>query len=87
LQHRAQCEISSKCRCEVYLEGAPELILEIAGSSVSYDVHDTLEVYRRHGVREYLENVKQSTKIIDKTVKGDLILKLVRKNYIKRFSG
>lgn len=37
-----------------YLEGAPELIVEIAGSSASYDLHDKLEVYRRHGVREYL---------------------------------
>jgi Uma2 family endonuclease len=37
-----------------YVEGAPELIAEIAGSSVSYDVHDKLQVYRRNGVREYL---------------------------------
>jgi len=37
-----------------YLEGAPELIVEIAGSSASYDLHDKLQVYRRHGVREYL---------------------------------
>ena len=37
-----------------YVEGAPELIVEIAGSSVSYDVHDKLQVYRRNGVREYL---------------------------------
>jgi len=37
-----------------YLEGAPELIVEIAGSSVSYDLHDKLQVYRRHGVPEYL---------------------------------
>lgn len=37
-----------------YVEGAPELIVEIAGSSVSYDVHDKMQVYRRNGVREYL---------------------------------
>lgn len=37
-----------------YLEGAPELIVEIASSSASYDVHDKLQVYRRNGVREYL---------------------------------
>jgi Uma2 family endonuclease len=37
-----------------YVEGAPELIVEIAGSSASYDVHDKLQVYRRNGVREYL---------------------------------
>ncbi|NBD17468.1 MAG: Uma2 family endonuclease [Cyanobacteria bacterium] len=37
-----------------YLEGAPELIVEIASSSASYDIHDKLQVYRRNGVREYL---------------------------------
>lgn len=37
-----------------YIEGAPELIVEIAGSTVSYDLHDKLQVYRRHGVKEYL---------------------------------
>ncbi len=37
-----------------YIEGAPELIVEIAASSVSYDLHDKLEAYRRNGVQEYL---------------------------------
>lgn len=37
-----------------YIEGAPELIVEIAASSVSYDLHDKLNVYRRHQVLEYL---------------------------------
>ncbi len=37
-----------------YLEGAPELIVEIAASSVSYDLHDKMQVYRRNGVQEYL---------------------------------
>ena len=37
-----------------YIEGAPELIVEIAASSASYDLHDKLRVYRRNGVREYL---------------------------------
>jgi Uma2 family endonuclease len=36
------------------LEGAPELVAEVASSSVSYDLHAKLHVYRRHGVREYL---------------------------------
>ncbi|NEO36188.1 MAG: Uma2 family endonuclease [Moorea sp. SIOASIH] len=34
--------------------GAPELIVEIAASSASYDLHDKLRAYRRNGVREYL---------------------------------
>lgn len=37
-----------------YVEGAPELIVEIASSSASYDLHDKLKVYRRNGVREYI---------------------------------
>jgi Uma2 family endonuclease len=37
-----------------YVEGAPELIAEVASSSVSYDLHDKLRVYRRNGVREYV---------------------------------
>ena len=37
-----------------YLEGAPELIVEIAASSASYDLHDKRRVYARNGVREYI---------------------------------
>jgi Uma2 family endonuclease len=37
-----------------YIEGAPELIVEIAASSVSYDLHEKLRVYRRNGVQEYV---------------------------------
>ncbi|MDA1015191.1 MAG: Uma2 family endonuclease [Planctomycetota bacterium] len=37
-----------------YLEGAPELIVEISASSASYDLHDKLQAYRRNGVREYV---------------------------------
>jgi len=37
-----------------FLEGAPELIVEIASSSASYDLHQKFNVYRRAGVQEYL---------------------------------
>jgi Uma2 family endonuclease len=37
-----------------YVEGAPELIVEIAASSASIDLHEKLKVYRRNQVREYL---------------------------------
>jgi Uma2 family endonuclease len=37
-----------------YVEGAPELAGEVASSSVSYDLHVKLNVYRRSGVREYI---------------------------------
>jgi len=37
-----------------YLHGAPELVVEIAGSSAAYDLHEKLRVYRRTGVQEYV---------------------------------
>jgi Uma2 family endonuclease len=37
-----------------YLEGIPELIVEIAASSASYDLHDKRRAYARNGVPEYL---------------------------------
>lgn len=37
-----------------YLEGAPELVAEVAVTSASYDLHDKLNAYRRNGVREYI---------------------------------
>jgi Uma2 family endonuclease len=37
-----------------YIEGAPELIAEIAASSAAIDLHAKMNVYRRTGVQEYL---------------------------------
>jgi Uma2 family endonuclease len=37
-----------------FVEGAPELVVEVAASSASYDLHDKLNAYRRNGVREYV---------------------------------
>ena len=37
-----------------YIEGAPELIVEVASSSAAYDLHDKLKAYRRNGVQEYI---------------------------------
>lgn len=37
-----------------YIQGAPELVAEVAASSVSYDLHEKRDLYRRSGVREYL---------------------------------
>lgn len=37
-----------------YIEGAPELIVEIAASTASYDLQEKLQVYRRNGVQEYI---------------------------------
>jgi len=37
-----------------YVERGPELAGEISGSTVSFDLHTKLAVYRRNGVREYV---------------------------------
>jgi Uma2 family endonuclease len=37
-----------------YLVGPPELVVEIAASSTSIDLHDKLRAYRCNGVKEYL---------------------------------
>jgi Uma2 family endonuclease len=36
-----------------YIEGSPELVVEIAASSATYDLREKRTVYRRNGVREY----------------------------------
>ena len=45
-----QCRISE----DDYIENAPELVAEVATSSVSFDLHTKLHVYRRNGVKEYV---------------------------------
>jgi Uma2 family endonuclease len=37
-----------------YLEGAPELAVEVAASSATHDLREKKEAYRRNGVREYI---------------------------------
>jgi len=37
-----------------YLEGAPELVVEVAASSATYDLREKKEAYRRNGVQEYI---------------------------------
>lgn len=44
----------SRVAADGYLEGAPELIVEIAASSAAYDLYEKRRVYQRCGVREYL---------------------------------
>lgn len=44
----------SRINKDDYVEGAPELIVEIAASSASYDLYEKLKVYRRNQVQEYL---------------------------------
>lgn len=48
------CGGQARISSDGYLEGAPELVVEISASSVSIDLNAKLRVYRRNGVREYL---------------------------------
>jgi len=50
----AHCGGRTRISDDGYVEGAPELIAEVASSSVSYDLGPKLDAYRRNGVREYL---------------------------------
>ncbi len=50
----AECGGQAHISEDDYIEGAPELIAEVASSSASYDLHEKLTVYRRSGVREYV---------------------------------
>ena len=45
---------NSQISADDYVEGAPELLAEIAASSASYDLHDKMDVYCRSGVQEYV---------------------------------
>ena len=44
---------SGRLREDDYLEGPPLLVVEVAASSASRDLHDKKEAYRRAGVPEY----------------------------------
>ena len=45
---------SSRLGDDDYLEGAPELIIEVASSSVARDLHEKRRAYLRNGVQEYV---------------------------------
>ena len=55
------CGGQSRISEDDYIEGPPELIVEVAASSASYDLHDKFHAYRRNGVREYLVWVVQES--------------------------
>lgn len=44
----------SRISTDGYIEGAPELVAEIAASSVAIDLRDKKRAYRRNGIQEYI---------------------------------
>lgn len=53
---RLEPALGGRCREteDNYLEGPPELIVEVAASSAAYDLHEKRRVYARNGVEEYI---------------------------------
>ncbi len=49
-----QCGGQAAISADDYVEGAPELVAEVSGSTASFDLHTKKTVYRRNGVCEYL---------------------------------
>src|SRR5205085_2414216 len=47
-----------------YLEGAPELVAEVASSSESYDLHVKKADYEKYGVREYLVVMLREPRVV-----------------------
>src|SRR5207244_3941518 len=47
-----------------YIEGPPELAVEIVGSSRAYDLHQKKGAYRRNGVCEYLAWITGESRVI-----------------------
>jgi Uma2 family endonuclease len=45
---------------EGYLQGCPELVVEVAASTASYDLHQKKTVYQRHACLEYVVVVHEA---------------------------
>ncbi|MEH2360551.1 Uma2 family endonuclease [Nostoc sp.] len=50
----AACGGSSHLGTDGYVEGAPELVAEVAASIASKDLYDQKRAYRRNGIQEYI---------------------------------
>ena len=62
-----------------YIGGAPELVFEVAASSVSYDLHDKQPVYRRNAVREF---------VVWRTLDGEIDwFVLVEERFVRQHPG
>ena len=53
---RLEPEVGGRSRVtpDDYIEGPPELIVEVAASSAAYDLYEKKRIYQRNGVQEYL---------------------------------
>ena len=54
LRIEPECVGQSRTSVDDYVEGAPELIVEVSASTASYDLHPKLTAYQRNRVLEYM---------------------------------
>ena len=54
LRIRPECGGKARISPDRYVVGAPELVIEIARSTASYDLHNKLNAYRRNEVLDYV---------------------------------
>ncbi|MCY4080050.1 MAG: Uma2 family endonuclease [Caldilineaceae bacterium] len=59
-----ECGGTTRVGDEGYLEGTPELILEVSASSASYDLNQKKRVYARIGVAEYIVYLAYEQRVI-----------------------
>ena len=59
-EHGGQARFSE----DDYVEGPPELVVEIVASSRAYDLHQKKDAYRRNGVREYLAWITEEARVV-----------------------
>jgi Uma2 family endonuclease len=55
-----RCQISP----EGFIDGSPDLMVEVSSSTVSFDMNSKLRVYRRNGVQEYLVLLAQEERAV-----------------------
>jgi Uma2 family endonuclease len=60
----AECGGQTRVNKKGYLEGSPELIAEIGGSSAGIDLHSKKRDYEKAGVREYIVVVLQDECVV-----------------------
>jgi Uma2 family endonuclease len=62
---------------EDWLQGPPELVVEVASSSESYDLHEKREDYERYGVKEYLVYAARQQRVYWWVRRGDRYVELL----------
>ncbi len=54
LRLEPQCGGRSRISSDDYVEGPPELVVEVSASTATFDLQDKKAVYKRNGVQEYI---------------------------------